>query len=339
MSMAPGPILTPSMLPAEDDFACTDSSFFQRPSASLPTPSDVRAASGQTVSLSRPELGPFNAVFRDLNLFVKFGGTTVLSEAKTLWAIRRIFGDQVPVPEVYGWCQDNGQVFIYMELVDGLTLKERWPSLSQEDQKAICNEIAGIVHSLGTLEQPPDDRFIGSITRQGLTDMTFYHIFTTTGERPGPFTSLAAFHDYFARVDSQPDDTSEMCRADIRNELSGELTYADLEPKSTRVLLMGRADMREMLKGNLSVKFTHGDLYPENIMVSSNDPPRVIAIIDWGQAGWLPEPWEYCKACGMIDREKLPELYETFSTPLEEKKQFKIYSFGFEGIVSSCCYL
>ena len=23
---------------------------------------------------------------------------------------------------------------------------------------------------------------------------------------------------------------------------------------------------------------------------------RVIAIIDWGQSGWYPEYWEYCKA-------------------------------------------
>jgi hypothetical protein len=40
---------------------------------------------------------------------------------------------------------------------------------------------------------------------------------------------------------------------------------------------------------------THGDLHRNNIIVSVN-PPRIIAIIDWGQAGWYPDYWEHCKA-------------------------------------------
>jgi hypothetical protein len=31
-------------------------------------------------------------------------------------------------------------------------------------------------------------------------------------------------------------------------------------------------------------------------MISSNNPPCILAIVDWGQSGWYPDYWEYCKA-------------------------------------------
>ncbi|ESZ95245.1 phosphotransferase enzyme family protein [Sclerotinia borealis F-4128] len=51
---------------------------------------------------------------------------------------------------------------------------------------------------------------------------------------------------------------------------------------------------------NIDVKarivFTHNDLAPPNIILASGPNPKVAAIIDFGQAGWLPAYWEYCKA-------------------------------------------
>jgi hypothetical protein len=41
---------------------------------------------------------------------------------------------------------------------------------------------------------------------------------------------------------------------------------------------------------------THADLHRGNIIVSSTNPPEIVAIVDWGQAGWYPDYWEYCKA-------------------------------------------
>lgn len=42
--------------------------------------------------------------------------------------------------------------------------------------------------------------------------------------------------------------------------------------------------------------FTHDDLVPPNIILSPGPNPVVAAVIDWGQAGWYPTYWEYCKA-------------------------------------------
>lgn len=41
---------------------------------------------------------------------------------------------------------------------------------------------------------------------------------------------------------------------------------------------------------------THGDLTLGNLIISDGPGPRrIAAIIDWEQAGWYPEYWEYFK--------------------------------------------
>lgn len=46
----------------------------------------------------------------------------------------------------------------------------------------------------------------------------------------------------------------------------------------------------------MPVVFTRNDFVPPNILLSTGPDPTVAAIIDWGQAGWYPAYWEYCKA-------------------------------------------
>lgn len=53
---------------------------------------------------------------------------------------------------------------------------------------------------------------------------------------------------------------------------------------------------RELLPDVSRVFFSHADLTPTNIIVAG--PPgerRISSVIDWEQAGWYPEYWEYCK--------------------------------------------
>jgi aminoglycoside phosphotransferase (APT) family kinase protein len=51
---------------------------------------------------------------------------------------------------------------------------------------------------------------------------------------------------------------------------------------------------RHALFDNHEIVFTHGDLVPRNILVDEN--AKVTAILDWEEAGWYPEYWEYKKA-------------------------------------------
>jgi hypothetical protein len=65
---------------------------------------------------------PKPVIFAESKLFVKFGPYVTVAEAQCLWMINRLFGDAVPVPEIFGWRVDEeNYVFIYMELIEGRT--------------------------------------------------------------------------------------------------------------------------------------------------------------------------------------------------------------------------
>lgn len=107
-----------------------DSSWFRNHSRTraFPSPEQVR-------SLSNPRRLLQLVQFEELNIIVKFGAYISTSEAINLWAIRRVFQNQVPVPEVYGWrvVERDGktpEVFIYMQLIHGPTLDQRWDSMT-----------------------------------------------------------------------------------------------------------------------------------------------------------------------------------------------------------------
>lgn len=60
---------------------------------------------------------------------------------------------------------------------------------------------------------------------------------------------------------------------------------------------------------DVPIVFTHSDLVAPNIMLSPGPNPRVAAVVDWGQAGWYPSYWEYCKAL-KVGCPKFPKEYQ-----------------------------
>jgi aminoglycoside phosphotransferase (APT) family kinase protein len=99
--------------------------------------------------------------FEDLKLVVKYGREITIAEALCLWAIRRFLPDQVPVPEVYGWCEDGGEFFIYMELIQGETLENKWKSLSKPERIDVCDQLRVMLSELRSLKQDPENQFLG----------------------------------------------------------------------------------------------------------------------------------------------------------------------------------
>jgi len=102
--------------------------------------------------------------------------------------------------------------------------------------------------------------YAGTIARQPPQDVMF-----ESRRNIGPFTSIAAFHDYFS---------------------------------NPRNLTSSPHPLRNMLRDNQKIYFTHADINKANIIVSppSDGPVRIRAIVDWQQSGWYPASWEYCKA-------------------------------------------
>ena len=68
----------------------------------------------------------------------------------------------VPVLEVYGWRVEGAYVFIYMELIQGKSVYNRWYYLSDLDGASICHQLRDIVSSLWQVEQDSTDSFIGT---------------------------------------------------------------------------------------------------------------------------------------------------------------------------------
>ncbi|EJT99899.1 hypothetical protein DACRYDRAFT_95747 [Dacryopinax primogenitus] len=279
--------------PSGDHVILHDSSFFRRhPTAQLPTPAQVLArckALGDHPIAPRPRPVRFPA----LGLLVKFGTAASIVEGQCLYALQ---GRTVlRVPEVYGWTVENGRAFVYVELIRGVTLQDRWEWLSEKSKTVVCMQIKDMVDDLRQIEEDPMNSYVGAIGNQPPEEILFHSYMTPARS----FHSVAEFHDWFALPAPMP-------------------PGIQVHP--------GRFDLPD----DASIVFTHGDLHPSNIMISARwpwdrwewswawniwpwdwpdwiswlwkgewsweDPPRVLAIIDWQQSGWMPSYWEYCKA-------------------------------------------
>jgi hypothetical protein len=175
-----------------------------------------------------------------------------------------------------------------MELVQGVALEDRWELLSKQERISICEQLRAMLLELRALRQDPKDHFLGEylfpfrmstelktkcikghINRQPLLDI----VFTDNTKPPaGPFSSVKEFHDWLSY-----------------------LTKRGKEPYWPDPSIIPDP-FRELLPDNSFITFTHSDLHPRNIMVSTDSPCRIVALVDWHQSGWFPQYWEYCKA-------------------------------------------
>ena len=162
----------PDMLPRDNFVVFHDDILYDVPltfcDRKLPSPDEVRAASSLLPFNGKSHVVPFPS----LGIAVKFGlrpdkiqnaaaSYTSLSEAQSLHAVRSLLGDRVPVPKVYALVYDGDQIFLYMELVQGVTLHECWADLSDEARMDVCAQLKPMMQTLRELEQDPSDSFIG----------------------------------------------------------------------------------------------------------------------------------------------------------------------------------
>lgn len=161
MQNSPPTILVDS-LPKSSRVTFRDSTFFTRngPEASFPSADQVRAKSeaGDHVIHRKNTV-----IFESLGLVVKFGKDprVTVAEGQCLWWLRRCL-PSVPVPEIYGWTDDGGEVFLYMQMVEGVTLEKRWDSLSREDKVGVCEQLRDMVDDLRRVKRDPEDAFLGA---------------------------------------------------------------------------------------------------------------------------------------------------------------------------------
>jgi aminoglycoside phosphotransferase (APT) family kinase protein len=161
----------------EENTIFTQSSFFLRfgNDASLPSPQEVRTKARAMHPHREMVQRPAPVIYRELGLLVKFGTEVATAEGQTLVMIRKLLSSAVPVPEVFAWTQDQGQSFIYMEWIDGVTLEEAWPSLSEEHRTSLCRGLRSMVNAWKSLEQTSSRPFIGTVGRQLKQNCLMYY--------------------------------------------------------------------------------------------------------------------------------------------------------------------
>ncbi len=134
------------------------SSFFQeRRAPALPSPAEVRALNEATGQFRATLFNhPDPLIIPSLGLLVKYGADVTMAEIETQVLMRERLQGRVPIPEVFGWAEDGGQRFMYMSLVDGDTLQERFRAMNESERQTVCMELRSMVNAWRSLTQESD---------------------------------------------------------------------------------------------------------------------------------------------------------------------------------------
>ncbi|GAB1732857.1 hypothetical protein NU195Hw_g2659t1 [Hortaea werneckii] len=261
---------------SEDFRATTDGGFSPE---SLPAPCEVRnqAVRQQAVRTGQDPADAFRPApvcFPQDDLLVKWGADVTIAEGQCLWFFNQYLQDRVPTPRIYGWTQDQGQTFLYMQLISGDPLSKRWDNLPSDEKLSISEQLKPMVATWQGLKRrdcPASNQLLLSqLGGQALRDVMFQD-----GENypAGPFESVRDFNDAFARL-AHP-----------------TAAVDDMDPREAFVELRGLTD-------DMPAVFAHADLDLSNILITKTEEgsAQVKAIIDWHQAGWYPQHWEWLKA-------------------------------------------
>jgi aminoglycoside phosphotransferase (APT) family kinase protein len=142
---------------------------------------------------------------------------------------------------------------IYMEHVEGDCLETVWPNMSEDEKKSIAQQLGQAITLMRSSRQ--NGILIGAI--DGLArDCRRYGDYVG-----GPFTEEESFNAFVLDLYTQ-------CPQSVREALSSKM------------------------RSDHSIRFTHADLSPRNIIVRDG---KIQGIVDWEFSGWYPEYWEYVK--------------------------------------------
>ncbi|KAL2757432.1 hypothetical protein ACRALDRAFT_2100321 [Sodiomyces alcalophilus JCM 7366] len=197
----------------------------------------------------------------DPGVVQKRGDRVTRSEEAALFFVKEY--TKVPLPELYAadyFFKDGKEHGIFlMSLVDGSPLHVVWDGFDNSTKERICHELWGTVRQLRQIPRPP-----------------------------------ALGHLYQCLADGSP--SSDVLLEDLNQPPSPILSDDDLQARIYKRYLHHNGgsfpeNLPSILPHSSKSVFTHGDLTPRNIIVDSAG--RITGIVDWENAGWYPDYWEY----------------------------------------------
>jgi serine/threonine protein kinase len=232
----------------------------------------------------------WGALQLDPERVIKWGSRLRVTEAKTAEFIAQ--NTTIPVPKVLDVFTFKGTPYLVSEYVEGSILDDVWGKLSSEEKTSCMEQLRGYLKQLREIPCPEPEK-VQSVDGTGCWDDRLH-----TGEY-GPFATHAEFnkslaHNYVQDHPDQHPDAPEL--------------FAKTKGKTWRTV------------------FSHGDLGPHNIMWKDG---KIVAIIDWENAGWFPEYWEYTRTyfgCRRTDWwEAFQGITETYPDELAIEEMMATY--------------
>ncbi|KAI2612488.1 kinase-like protein [Hypoxylon fragiforme] len=240
------------------------------PGANLPSTGRIPAKDEMANATS---LSPSQHVYllADERTIIKSGPHTRAAEAAAMDFVRQ--HTSIPVPSVYSVDRDalTGHVRIAMEYIPGDPLDRAWAHFTAEEKLSVASQLRAHFDALRQIEA--SSSFIGSVDGSACADPYFAH----APGAYGPYGSEAEFNSglleaWEARHYHNDDDADD----------DDEDPFAPIF----------RDALRRTMRGNRIV-MTHNNFDPSHVLVRG---AKVVAILDWEQAGFYPEYWEYCRA-------------------------------------------
>lgn len=190
-----------------------------------------------------------------------------LTEAATMKFVAET--TSIPVPKVHCAFVHKGHAYIIMERIHGDKVPGTWRSLPESGRQKVFAQLRTMVQELRALKLP-NGIGVESCVGGSLHDSRLRQC----NPRYGPFETIQDFH-FWLREGFQP--------AEVKpHRTCSESEWADLKK------------MVEMQNGPWPPPgFTHADLNPFNVLICGE---KVVGIIDWEFAGWLPYYCEYTPA-------------------------------------------
>ncbi|GLA36009.1 hypothetical protein AnigIFM63309_001667 [Aspergillus niger] len=259
-----------------------------------------------------PDKGGACLAWADSETIVKYGHGVRLAEAEAMHLVST--RTNIPIPRLLSAYVLHGVCYIVMEYVEAESFNKYWDRVSEPEQQNVLRQLRNYVSQMRSIK----GEFIGGVDSSPCRDGIFDAVWDNYGAGSyGPYASEALFTEGIVQVlrdripPNLPEESSDLDSVFFTNEY---VLYQTV---------------RELKKMNHSIVFTHGDLHCGNMLVRSDG---TVVIVDWGQAGYWPDYWEFYRAMFQVPwRPSWDRMIEKFIPPsyVEYEIIKKVFSYVF----------
>jgi aminoglycoside phosphotransferase (APT) family kinase protein len=197
------------------------------------------------------------------DIVVKFAHSMDVDDIIAMEHIK-LHAPNIPIPVPFGIASIGASNYVFMSLIEGVSLDKLWPTLAIPLKKSVQAQLNGIMHQVRALPLPPGPALGSGVPRR------------CKDRRRGP----------------------HICSEEIQTEEAFN-NFLTSDDNGRQFCPMWMEMIRCRLRSDHKMVMTHGDLRAANIMVEQKtaDSIRITGLVDWGSSGVYPEYWEFVKAC------------------------------------------